>query len=95
MGSRKARTSDRDPRKGGKFVHSDRHGQSFAFPPECRRKNAYTTKTRARDAAVQARKLSGEPVEPYTCRKGGVRHFHIGHPPGWKAANKGTEKATS
>lgn len=90
---RKARAGDRDPRIGGKLDAPGRAGTESTFPAECRRKNIYATKNLARDAASRATKGIGEPIEAYKCSAGGVRHFHIGHPPGWKRRQARQERA--
>mgnify|MGYP000302339016 CR=1 FL=1 len=50
-------------------------------------KRAYTGRKTAAAKAREMSKLSGEPIEAYHCVRGG-HCWHIGHPPGWRAAQR-------
>lgn len=50
-------------------------------------KRAYSSRKVAAAKAIEMSKLSGEPIEAYHCVRGG-HCFHIGHPPGWRRAQR-------
>lgn len=56
----------------------------------CRNKRRYSCEAKAKRAAKRAAERTGELIHHYKCPFGGPfsPHFHIGHPIGWKKAQK-------
>lgn len=48
-------------------------------------KQGYTSRKVAKNRAAIARAETGEPIHAYRCA--GCHCWHIGHPPGWRAAH--------